>query len=203
MKDNFYIIFLFFIIATILSSCGDIQDAQSREKDNAIESKTLNGNQIRIVLKNIKDDPSKEMSYLDRCLNLFEDYERQGNDFFSIAGDDKLFYETIEYLKKRSRANIGSMRFIIKLSFILKKNIEISEYLSQTIPELALLNTENFVRIYNEFDLPHRDLIIISLENFKGPHNYRLFKRNLDEVHNELSETAREIKIKTENYLSK
>lgn len=202
MKKYSSRVMLFFLFALLLKPFAVSTNAQLSGKSHGTEMKASAGNEIRMLLKKIKVDLQLDNANLGRLLELFKNNEcGKNNDFFSQRGDDELFYETINYLKVKPDLNIDYFRFIIKLSLVIKKSVEINEFLSEVIPELALLNINNFVKVYGELEPPERQILITDMENLKGPAQYKLLKKNLDSVSNDLTKTAQEIKHKTESYL--
>jgi hypothetical protein len=214
MKKNLYLIFIsLFLIPILGCSKGKNNQNSIRSHDNNENTVNYQGvklttnvvDSIKVLLAEINSNSDLNMKELERLLSYFSLNEKiTDNSFFSYDENNKLFYLAIDVIRKKMNSNINYQFFLLKLSLIIRNNAEVSEYLIKLTPQIANLNTEGFVKIYETLNVEEKDKIIGNLEYFEGPNEYKKFNENLDAITNsKLKPIASELKIKLYEYLLK
>lgn len=190
-----------FLIIISFANCTVQNENEKKPKRMQVVS-PIKSDSLRILLKQINSLHSAPSIMYSNLLEKFLGYENKFNsDFLQKEGDNELFYNKIDIIYSQSKSDIIAMNFIIDLSLITKRNAEFSGYLIKLIPKMAHDNTYNLVHIYKDANNKKKKFIISSLEYFNGPDEYKLFNKNLENIDDDLKESANEVKIKLREYI--
>jgi hypothetical protein len=138
MRHTLKIMIVSFIIISI-ANCSN-QGNSENEVMKLSSEETFSGDSIRILLNKINLDSNFDASFYKRLLKHFKNDEEQNkNSFFTNEKNIKLFYSKMIVLKEKSHKDKNALRFLIELSFIIKRSVEINEFLAKLTPKLALL----------------------------------------------------------------
>jgi hypothetical protein len=174
----------------IIGDCqekGTSDDAQMGKQlsstDKPLEEVQLH-TRIRQALESVRKDSVIDYASLDSLLHYFELNEkltRKTGGFPQQDGDLSLLQNTTDYLIEKASRDYICMKFLIRLSLTVSRIVEYSEHLTESIPQMAIKNTEGFVKAYRDLE-KQRGYLIESIEYIGGPKELNHLLSNLDQL---------------------
>ena len=115
-------------------------------------------------------------SYMN-ILNFFKVEEK--SDFIS-NGRIEYLYKIINSIKSKAEKDESYVSVLLRISLILNKNVELSEYLSECVSDVACDYSENFVKAYYKLYVDDKELIKDDLFWLIEKEQYESFKKKIN-----------------------
>lgn len=148
------------------------------------ENKTISS-EIRNYLTTIDSSKNIKLYQVDKLVELFQLNEKQdfsNEDFPEVEGDSRLFYSFIDKIFMLALKDGDFILPIFKLNFIVKRNVEWAEYLSELPHKIAVENTYNFLVQYKKLDKDQKETILSDLFWLREYDLISLFLMKLDKI---------------------
>lgn len=189
---------------TILLFIGSNQFCRSADTTKIIDAFNIKkleteidstSGRIRYLLWEIRESNNLESVRIGRLIHLFWQNERNKKHTFPSSRDDsKLFRDVINLMQNELPIDTLSIELIVRLQLILRRNAELAEFLTETIPKIALRNTMSFVKVYSKLNNEEKDYLDEGFYYFKTKEEKNKFLSNLQNIRDsKLSATANEI----------
>ena len=88
-------------------------------------------------------------------------------------------YEIVNSIKSKAKKDESYVSILVRVNIIIKKNVELSEYLSECVSDIAFDCSENFVKAYFKLYIDDKELVINDLFWLIEKEQYELFKENI------------------------
>jgi hypothetical protein len=146
------------------------------------ENDSINIDDIRSLLRLILEKNTIQNDEKNKILNFFKKNE-EISLFPSNEDDTELYYDFLDYIAINSECDFNSMELLFRLSFIIHRNAEISEYLWQLCSKSALKNPEGFIKLLSILKPDERSQAMGLLELF-NKEEYNVFRKKMLKLKN-------------------